>query len=172
MSILLTALAAVAQSAAPTVTVTDFAGEIRIEQGSTLSARVERQGSAPTVAIDNSNGNIVINGGQDTRRWGCYGRGEDRRVGRNRGNAQAFSEWPLLVITTPEPANFEIEDSVFRGAAGDLASLDLSAAKCGAFVADDVSGDASVRLSGSMDVNLGDVDGDVERRQGHRQVEC
>jgi len=162
MSLLLTtALAALAQSSAPAITVTDFAGEIRIEAGSTLSARVERPGDAPEVQITDIANGLAIDGGQTLRRWGCYGRGEDRRIGRNRRSAIAFSEMPLLIITTPNPAEFSIDQSIFRGAAGDLASLSLSAGKCGAFVARDITGDAELRISGSMDIIVGDVGGEA-----------
>ncbi|CAN0104935.1 unnamed protein product, partial [Chrysoparadoxa australica] len=162
MSVLLAALAAAAQSSSPAISVTDFVGEIRIVQGATLSATVERQGAAPIVEISESANALRIDGGQDIRRWRCYGRNEEnRRVGRNRGDALRFDEWPLLTITTPNPADFSIEDSVFRGEAGDLASLDLGASKCGSFEGGAVAGDANVGLSGSADVTIGDVGGEA-----------
>ncbi|MEO1039505.1 MAG: DUF2807 domain-containing protein [Pseudomonadota bacterium] len=139
------------------VSVTDFAGEIRIQSGPQLRARVERPDTAVELVIEQSAGGISIDGGRNLRRLGCYGGLNEARVGPNRREAEPFSALPLLIITSPDPVALEIDDSIFRAEAGDLAALDLSASRCGDFAAADVDGPARIALSGSTDVVLGDV---------------
>lgn len=163
MSIIaLAAAAALGQaSQASIVEISDFAGEIRIEQGTSFGARVERQDSEAPVSIDENRNGLIIDGGRDLRRWGCYGGWRESQVGRNRSSARAFDELPLLIITTPDPVALTIEDSIIQGRADDLASLDLGARSCGDFAAGDILGDANIRISGSMDVDTGDVGGEA-----------
>jgi hypothetical protein len=161
MSLLVLAAAAVQASGAPTIAITDFAGEIRIEQGAALSARVERADPDGPVSIEETGAGLVIDGGRDMRSWRCSGGWRETRVGPRRGEARPFDELPLLIITAPEPAAFDLDDSIVRAEAGDLAALELGLAHCGAFQAGMIGGDARLGLSGSADVSLGDVGGDA-----------
>ena len=105
MSIIALAAAAVLGQAsdATNVQISDFAGEIRIEQGESFAARIERPDSEAPVSIDESGSGLIIDGGRDLRRWGCYGGWRETRVGRSRSSARPFEELPLLIITSPDP---------------------------------------------------------------------
>lgn len=158
----LAAAAAVQASGAPSIEITNFAGEVRIEQGETLSVRVERgDPDAPVTTVERADG-LVIDGGREMDDWRCRGGWRQTGIGFDRASARPFDEWPLVIITTPDPAAVSIDDSLVQVAAGDLAGLELSLAHCGAFDAGDVAGDVSLGLSGSADVTLGDVGGEAD----------
>lgn len=159
MSLLILAAAAVQASGAPSISITDFAGEIRIEEGASLSVRIERPDADGPVAINETANALVIDGGRDMREWRCRGGWRQTRVGEDRRSARPFDELPLLIITTPEPAAVELEDSIVRAQLGDLASLDLGLPSCGSVEAGDIAGAAQFGLAGSADVTAGDVGG-------------
>lgn len=162
MSLLaVTAAAALQASGAPALSITDFAGEIRIEQGASLAARIERPDADGPVSIEDGPDGLIIDGGRDMREWGCRGGWRETRVGADRRSARPFDELPLLIITTPNPAALQLEDSIVRATLGDLASLELGLSSCGSVRAGNVEGDASISLAGSADVELGDVGEDA-----------
>lgn len=161
MSVLFIAAAAVQAASAPSIEITNFAGEVRIEPGAALGVRVDRPDAEGPVEITETADGLIIDGGRDMRRWRCRGGWREDRVGPDRRSRRAFDELPLLVITSPEPAALDLDESIVRAEAGDLASLDLDLAHCGAFEAGDVAGDAVIALSGSTDVSLDDVAGGV-----------
>jgi len=161
MTVMLTALAALAQAgSAPSVEIENFIGEVRIETGQTLNVRVEREGEHDT-QIANRDGGVQIDGNQSIRRIRCYGRWGEDRVGTSRGSAEPFEAWPLLIITTPDPAALTIKRSVISGTAGDLGSLDAGLSHCSSFTAGDIAGPARVGASGSGDITLGEVGADL-----------
>lgn len=161
MSLLVLAAAAIQASGAPSISITDFAGEIRIEQGASLSARVERPDADGPVSIEEGANGLFIDGGRNMRRWGCRGGWGETRVGENRRSARPFDELPLLIITTPQPAALDLDDSIVRASLGDLAALDLGLPSCGSVEAGNVAGDAQVGLSGSADVSVGEIGGEA-----------
>lgn len=162
MTLMLTAAVALAQSAgAPVVEIENFIGEVRIEQGARLDARLERSGGA-AADIRAQGGAVLVDGGQPMRRMRCHGRGEGQRVGVSRRDAVAFSELPLLIITTPDPAALRLHQSIVRAEAGELASLSLGLSQCGAFESGAIRGDADIAVSGSADVETGDVGGSLD----------
>ena len=161
MSILAIAALSLQASSAPEVTISDFVGEITLEQGPQLSVQVERQAGNEAVDVAEAANTITIDGGQSTRRWGCYGRSSDQRVGPNRSSAKAFDDYPRLVITSPEPVNLKIERSIVEAVTMDLSELNLGARACGRFVAGDIAGDTDIGLGGSMIAMIGNIGGDA-----------
>jgi len=159
MTVMVLALATAMQAGgAPVVEIENFIGTVRVEQGATLDARVERAGDV-RADIRNSGGELVIDGGQNMRRVQCFGGWREQRVGRSRRDALSFDALPVLIITTPEPASFELGDSVVRAEIGDTRSLDVEMSSCSTLNAGNVEGDAHLAIRGSGNVRIGEVGG-------------
>ena len=127
MSLIVAAALALQAGGAPEIEISNFVGEVVIENGATLSVRVERSAGNEPVDVTETANRLVIDGGQSLRRWGCYGRRDERRVGRNRSSSKPFEDYPRLVISMPEPADLNVERSIISGTTDDLSALDLSA---------------------------------------------
>lgn len=159
---------AVAQAPA-SVRIDNFAGEIEIVEGASLSAETIRPGAHAAPQITGQDGVLLIDGGIEPRRWRCHGgrfihTDDTMRVGPSRREAVQFEELARVRITVPEGTSLVIEDSIIRGSSGDLGSLDLSADHCGSFQAGAIGGQARIALSGSMDVTTAHITGaaDIE----------
>lgn len=163
MSVFILAAAAAFQTAAaPSVEIRGFAGEIRLEAGDAVSARIERADPDAPVRIEETDNTLVIEGGREMARWRCRGGWRESRVGPSRREARPFTDLPLLIITTPDPAALSLERSIFQARAQDLASLEASLPSCGELTAGDVAGDASIAISGSADLSVGTIGGEAD----------
>lgn len=162
MTVMLTALAVLAQSnAAPVIEIENFVGRIRIEQGSELSARVEGD-SQNQVALRTQTGAIYVDGGENTRRLNCYGRGGQHAVGRRRSNAVRFQDLPELIITTPSPASIDLGRSIFQAQMGEVQTLSVALSSCSTLRAGGVQDDVNLAASGSGEAIIGAVGGDLD----------
>jgi len=159
-------LAAAALQAGPGIDIENFVGEVRIVDGTSLSARVVRAGAgdAPGTTLDTTlDGEVLrIDGGVRIRDWRCRSRwGGELRVGPRRGELRPMEDYPLLEITAPAGTDLAVSDSIVYGEAGDVGAVNLSLSSCGDFEIASVAQDAVVTVSGSGDVGLGAVTGVV-----------
>jgi len=162
MTVMVLALATAMQAGgAPVVEIENFIGTVRVIEGDTLDARFERSGEARP-DIRNSGGELRIDGGEGMRRVQCYGSWREQRVGRSRRDAKSFDDWPVLIITTPTPVAFELEDSVVRAEIGDTHALNVEMSHCSTLNAGDVDGDARLAIRGSGNVRVGEVGGALQ----------
>lgn len=158
MTVMVLALATAMQAGgAPVIEIENFIGTVRVEQGAALEARYERGGSSAD--IRNANGALYVDGGETMRRMRCFGGWRDQRVGRNRREALSFDELPILIITTPNPASVELDDSIVRAELGETQSLDLVMSHCSTLEAGEVSADASLAIRGSGHASVGEIGG-------------
>jgi len=162
MTVMVLALATAMQAGgAPVVEIENFIGTVRVVEGDTLDARFERTGDAQP-DIQFVNGELDVDGGERMRRVQCYGGWREERVGRNRRNAQSFDELPVLIVTTPSPATFELGDSVVRAEMGDAASLYVELSHCSTLSAGDVAGNARLAIRGSGNMRVGQIGGALD----------
>ena len=162
MTVMVLALATAMQAGgAPVVEIENFIGTVRVIEGATLDARIERAGDA-RADIRNSEGALIIDGGESMRRIQCFGGWREQRVGRSRRDARSFDELPVLTITTPDAVSFEMGESVVRAEMGDTATLDAELSHCSTLNAGDVGGDAHLAIRGSGNVRIGEVGGALD----------
>ena len=159
MTVMVLALATAMQAGgAPVVEIENFIGTVRVVQGATLDARVEQPGDV-RADIRNSDGELMIDGGESMRRVQCYGSWREQRVGRSRRDAKSFDELPMLIITTPTPVAFALEDSVVRAEIGDTQAMTVEMSHCSTLNAGDVADDARLAIRGSGNVRVGEIGG-------------
>lgn len=159
MTVMVLALATAMQAGgAPVIEIENFIGTVRVEQGATLEARLVSQSGSDTV-IGSSGGVLSVDGGESMRRMRCFGGWRDQRVGLNRREALSFDDLPVLIITTPNPANVELDESIVRAQLGATQSLDLVMSHCSTLEAGDVSSDARLAIRGSGHVSVGEIGG-------------
>lgn len=162
MTVMVLALATAMQAGgAPVVEIENFIGTVRVIEGATLDARIERAGEA-RADIRTSGGALEVDGGENMRRVQCYGGWRDQRVGRSRRDAKSFDELPVLIITTPSAVSFELGDSVVHAELGDTARLEVELSACSTLNAGDVAGDARLAIPGSGNVRIGEIGGALD----------
>ena len=150
-------LASAAPALAQTVEIVNFIGTVEIVEGSELSVRGERDGTAEL-----RGDSLVVDGGESLKRINCRVRNDRVRIGTGGGlfgggDLRPLEDYPALRITAPASTAFVVSDSVVFGSASDLADVDFRSSSCGRFDFADVRGTFSVGQSGSGRVTAGDV---------------
>jgi len=167
-------------AAAPSVEVRDAVARVTVipENRSDIQVEVISANPQLPLSVRTLGARTIVDGNLDRKIRGCEGRGGSIRVDVRNVGEVVWREMPQVVIRTPRDVNLDAGGAVW-GSVGRSNSLKLGNAGCGDWVIGNVSGsmtisqagsggaragsagEARVRVAGSGDVVVGDVEGPV-----------
>ena len=160
------ALMAAPAIAADKIIIEDFVGTVNIETASGAKLDITKDTNSKLADIKVTEDTVTIDGrihdpdGTDCK--GYYGRyniswfGKDPEKGEF-GGYKNLEDYPNLTISAPSDVHVEVRNSIIFGKAGDIGSADLNLKYCGNLKTGDIAGDLQVRVSGSADLETGNV---------------
>ena len=165
----------------PTLTIQNFIGKITIQTEPDIPLSVLQQKRSSEVDIANTSSGLVIDGGIDelrgTKCKGYYGNLSWSWTGKkeshsNFGGYEDLDRYPALTIAAPQNTHLVIENSIPFGQVEDIGSADVSISHCGRLTMENVAGDAGFNISGSGDLQVGDVQNLTARIRGSGDIEA
>ena len=146
---------------APELKIENFIGTIDVVTGDYDKITVT---DADGVPVDKSGSGVNIDGGYKIYNARCKSNRSSVKIGigswkylKRTGGYQDLEEYPKLKIQAPKNAHLIIKKSVIFGDIEDIGSADVHIGSCGDLKFGDVNGTLDLGISGSGDVEMGDI---------------
>lgn len=165
-TLLLSAAASPALAGEPVLILKNYAGQITVETSPDAELKVTSKQRSNDVMVKEGSEKIVIDGGirkhDDDRCRGYYGNlswswNDKKTKTKKIGGYDDLDELPNITVTGPETLTLIVENAIPFGTAGNLGSADIDFGHCGRLNVGDISGPASITISGSGNMEAGDV---------------